>query len=233
MKNPRVLAGPLKKLKSDLETISPGSTNELYRWALEENLIDSVGLSASTTIDQYPQQYSGIQYMLYAMNENAGADNQTVWVDRIMEIFDNRNITYISRTRAGTFVEAIYGFTEIPEWFFDFLLDSVKTDTHHHPIFKKLLLFMRHNPMAAFTSPYFARHERIESLVHIWLKYCIFELRREGAGKNACKYNPETKMWELLNEGKSGLFRYLLLQSFDTTKSTKITRQIAHRVNPT
>ena len=203
MENPRVLAGPLKKLKSDLETISPGSTNELYRWALEENWIDSVGLSASTTIDQYPQQYSTIQYMHYAMNENAEADNQTVWVDRIMEIFDNRNITYISRTRAKTFVEAIYGFTEIPEWFFDFLLDSVKADTHRHPIFKKLL------------------------------KYRIFELRREGAGENACKYNPETKMWQLLNEGKSGLFRYFLLQTFDTEKSKKITTHIAHRVNPT
>ena len=209
----------VEQLREDLERILPGSTDELYKWAREEQLIDSIARAANTSVIENPTIFTPFTLMIYQMYA-AHTNSPQNWIDSISQSFAVRGITHMAPGNIATFIRGVDAFVRVPAWFFNFVASLYSKGVKKSDIQDALTTFSQANPQAVFTNPVFRGGQRISSLVHIWIEFCISELKQGNA--SACMYDPHQQEWVLLPSGKLVYFRYMLLQSANPVKNDRL-----------
>ena len=144
----------------------------------------------------------------------------TSWVDAMSLCLARRGLTEFNNDRLRSFIRGMYGYMRVPKWFVDIVTSLHAMGACKQVITESVHTLMKENPKAAFSNPVFARGGRMGSLVLVWVEFCAKPISR--GEPQACMYDPQTKEWELMADGKASFFRYMLLQSLNEAKGHKL-----------
>jgi hypothetical protein len=205
-----------------LETVLPGSTDELYKWALEERRIDSIGEIVNSSLAENPTSLAPITLVMYHLYTSPGASEEA-WTEQISQTITRRGMTAFGPQKIGSVITGTRGYTRVPAWFFNMVSSLYANSLSRFDITSTVTNVILRNPQAVFSNPVFLRRGRISSLVFIWLQFCVKEL--QGGAEQACRYDQQTDHWELLTDEKTSFFRHMLLQSLHPGKIQQLEKQ--------